>query len=119
MAAQISIKMALGTFFQLVNIANRFLRFFSKLDTPIRSIFPRVRGYPIFRLDYMYCIRNHVICNNYSSNLLAKGKGGVYIRISGLKIYQPTNVSPWAQCLFILMTFYFPGEQLPCDQHTT
>ena len=52
MAAQICIKMALGTFFQLVNIANRFLRFFSKLNTPIRSIFPRVHGNPIFRLDY-------------------------------------------------------------------
>ena len=51
MAAQICIKMVLGTFFQLVNIANRFLRVFSKLHTPIRSIFPRVHGNPIFRLD--------------------------------------------------------------------
>ena len=52
MAAQICIKMALGTFFQLVDIANRFLRVFSKLDTLIRSIFPRVHGNPISRLDY-------------------------------------------------------------------
>ena len=51
MAALICIKMVLGTFFQLVNIANRFLQVFSKLDAPIRSIFPRVHGNPFFRLD--------------------------------------------------------------------
>ena len=33
MAAQICIKMACGTFFQLVKKANRFLPFFYKLDT--------------------------------------------------------------------------------------
>ena len=65
MAAQICIKMALGPFFQLVNIANRLLRFFSKLDTPIRSTFPRVHGNPIFRLDYdervnIYVIRKRI-----------------------------------------------------------
>ena len=48
MAAQICIKIALGTFFQLVDIAYRL----SKVDTLIRSIFPRVLGNPIFRLDY-------------------------------------------------------------------
>ena len=52
MASQICIKMVLGTFFQLVKIANRFLRVFSKLDAPIRSIFQSVHGNPIFRLDY-------------------------------------------------------------------
>ena len=51
MAALICIKMVLGTFFQLVNIANRFLCVFSKLDAQIRSIFPGVHGNPIFRLD--------------------------------------------------------------------
>ena len=51
MAAQICIKMARGTFFQLVNIANRFLQVLSKLDPAIRSIFPRVHENPIFRLD--------------------------------------------------------------------
>ena len=51
MAAQIGIKIARGTFFQLVDIANRFLRVFSKLDTLIRSIFPRVHGNPSSRLD--------------------------------------------------------------------
>ena len=51
MATLICIKMVVGTFFQLVNIANRFLRFFSKLDAQIRSIFPRVHGNPTFRLD--------------------------------------------------------------------
>ena len=49
----ICIKMVLGTFFQLVNIANRFLWVFSKLDAQIKSIFPGVHGNPIFRLDYM------------------------------------------------------------------
>ena len=42
MAALICIKMVLGTFFQLVNIANRLPWVFSKLDAPIRNIFPRV-----------------------------------------------------------------------------
>ena len=50
MAALICMKMVLGTFFQLVNIANLFLWVFSKLDAQIRSIFP-VHGNPIFRLD--------------------------------------------------------------------
>ena len=49
MAAQICIKMARGTFCQLFNIVNRFLQVFSNLDIPIRSIFPRVYEYPIFR----------------------------------------------------------------------
>ena len=38
--------------FYHVNITNRFLRVFSKLDTPIRSIFPKVHGNTIFQLDY-------------------------------------------------------------------
>ena len=46
--SQICTKMACGTFFQLVNIVNRFLLFFSRLDTLIRSIFPRVHWNPIF-----------------------------------------------------------------------
>ena len=42
MAAQICIKMARGTSFQLVNIANRVAStFFCKLGTPIKSILPR------------------------------------------------------------------------------
>ena len=56
MAALICIKMVLGRFFQLVNIANRFLWDFSKLDAQFRSIFPGVHGNPIFRLDYLCCI---------------------------------------------------------------
>ena len=51
MAAQIRITIARGTFFELVNTANRFLRVFPKLDKPIRSIFRRVHGNPIFLLD--------------------------------------------------------------------
>ena len=52
MAALICIKMVLGAFFQLGNIANRFLLVFSRLDAEIRSIFPGVHMNPIFRLDY-------------------------------------------------------------------
>ena len=51
LAAQICIKMARGIFFQMVKIANRFLQFFSKQDTSIRSIFLRVHENTIFRLD--------------------------------------------------------------------
>ena len=46
MAALICIKMVRGTFYQLVNIANRFLRIFSNLETSIRFIFPGGAGYP-------------------------------------------------------------------------
>ena len=46
MAALICIKMVRGTFCQLVNIANRFLRIFSNLETSNRFIFPGGAGYP-------------------------------------------------------------------------
>ena len=46
MAALICIKIVRGTFCQLVNIANRFLRIFSNLETLIRFIFPGGAGYP-------------------------------------------------------------------------
>ena len=46
MAALICIKNVRGTFCQLVNIANRFLRIFSNLETLIRFIFPGGAGYP-------------------------------------------------------------------------
>ena len=46
MAALICIKRVRGTFCQLVNIANRFLRIFSNLETSIRFIFPGGAGYP-------------------------------------------------------------------------
>ena len=46
MAALICIKIVRGTFCQLVNIANRFLRIFSNLETSIRFIFPGGAGYP-------------------------------------------------------------------------
>ena len=46
MAALICIKMVRGTFCQLVNIANRFLRIFSNLETSIRFIFPGGAGHP-------------------------------------------------------------------------
>ena len=46
MAALICIKIVRGTFFQLFNIANRFLRIFSNLETLIRFIFPGGAGYP-------------------------------------------------------------------------
>ena len=40
MAALICIKMVCGTFWQLFNIANRFLWYFSNLETSIRNWFP-------------------------------------------------------------------------------
>ena len=43
MAAQICIKMARGTFFQLVNTTNRFLRFFQAKYTDKRYIFEDAR----------------------------------------------------------------------------
>ena len=46
MAALICIQIVRGTFCQLVNIANRFLRIFSNLETLIRFIFPGGAGYP-------------------------------------------------------------------------
>ena len=46
MAALICIKRVRGTFFQLVNIANRFLRIFSNIEASIRFIFPGGAGYP-------------------------------------------------------------------------
>ena len=46
MAALICIKNVRGTFCQLVNIANRFLRIFANLETLIRFIFPGGAGYP-------------------------------------------------------------------------
>ena len=50
-------KMARGTFSQLVNIANRFLRIFINLKTSIRFIFPGGAGYPYLptRLYCAYC----------------------------------------------------------------
>ena len=46
MAALICIQIVRGTFCQLVNMANRFLRIFSNLETLIRFIFPGGAGYP-------------------------------------------------------------------------
>ena len=46
MAALICIKRVRGTFCQLVNIANRFLRIFSNMEASIRFIFPGGAGYP-------------------------------------------------------------------------
>ena len=46
MAALICIKRVRGTFCQLVNIANRFLRIFSNIEASIRFIFPGGAGYP-------------------------------------------------------------------------
>ena len=43
--------MARVTFLKLINIANHFLQWFSKLDTPIINTFPRMHGNPIFPLD--------------------------------------------------------------------
>ena len=40
MAALICIKVIHGTFWQLFNIANRFLRVFVSLVVPIKNIFP-------------------------------------------------------------------------------
>ena len=51
MAALICIQMARGTFSQLVNIGNRFLRIFCNFKTSIRFTFPGVQGTPIFQLD--------------------------------------------------------------------
>jgi len=50
----ICIKPMRGTFCWLVNIANRFLHIFSDLVIPIKSIFHRVHGTPLFRLDYLF-----------------------------------------------------------------
>ena len=62
MAALICIKSVRGTFCQLVNIANRFLRIFSNLETLVRFIFPGGAGYPylptqLIRISsyYTYC----------------------------------------------------------------
>ena len=46
MAALICIKIVRGTFCQLVNIANSFLRIFSNLEASITFIFPGGAGYP-------------------------------------------------------------------------
>ena len=46
MAALICIKLVRGTFCQLVNIANNFLRIFANVETSIRFIFPGGEGYP-------------------------------------------------------------------------
>ena len=53
MAALICLKIVRGTFCQLVNIANRFLRIFSNLETLIRFIFPGGAGYP-YRPTQLY-----------------------------------------------------------------
>ena len=74
MAELICIKMVRGTFCQLVNIANRFLRIFSNLETSIRFKFPGGAGYPYLptrlNLDFIFkcqprsgswCkLRNHI-----------------------------------------------------------
>ena len=59
MAALICIKMIRGTFCWLVNIANRFLRIFSDLLLPIKSIFHGVHGTQLFRLDY--CVQSVIL----------------------------------------------------------
>ena len=46
MAALICIKRVRGTFCQLVNIANRFLRIFFNIEASIIFIFPGGAGYP-------------------------------------------------------------------------
>ena len=54
MAALICIKIVCGTFCQLVNIANRFLRIFSNLETLIRFIFSGGCRVPlIFQPNYL------------------------------------------------------------------
>ena len=63
--------------FQLVNIANCFLWGFSKLDTLIRSIFPRVHGNPIFSTRLISLSKLHpkvmkIISNNSKNNLKHK-----------------------------------------------
>ena len=73
MAAQICIKMARGTFFHSVNIANRYPSFF-KLDTPIGSIFPRVYDKPNFSTRLISLSKPHpkvlkVISNNSKNNV--------------------------------------------------
>ena len=62
MAALICIKIVRGTFCQLVNIANRFLRIFSYLETLIRFIFPGGAGYPYLptQLTRMDKIKQHI-----------------------------------------------------------
>ena len=50
--ALICIKTPHGTCCWLVNIANRFIRIFSDLVIPIKSIFHGMHGTPLFRLDY-------------------------------------------------------------------
>ena len=52
MAALMCIQIVRGTFFQLVNIANRFLHIFSNPEISIRFIFPGVQGTPIFQPNY-------------------------------------------------------------------
>ena len=65
--------------FQLVNIANRFLWVFSKLDTKARStcIFPKVHGNPIFSTRLISLSKPHpkimkIISNNSKNNVKHK-----------------------------------------------
>ena len=68
MAALICITNVRGTFCQLVNIANRFLRIFSNLETLIIFIFPGGAGYPYLptqlqgmqTLGYMSVVYKHL-----------------------------------------------------------
>ena len=59
MAALICIQIVRGTFCQLVNIANRFLRIFSNLETLIRFIFPGGAGYPYLPTQLSSMVRCH------------------------------------------------------------
>ena len=60
-ALLICIKMVCGTFCQLFNLTNRFLWYFSNLETSIRNCFPGVARYPllpaqliIYLSEYLY-----------------------------------------------------------------
>ena len=67
MAALICIQMVRGTFCQLVNIANRFLRIFSNLETSIRFIFPGGAGYPYLPTRLSLVLFEQNVC--YQINL--------------------------------------------------
>ena len=87
MAALICIKRVRGTFCQLVNIANRFLRIFSNIEASIRFIFPGGAEYPylptrlvVFR-DLLPLVRRQSAAKPPSDNIksyLVRSKNVAY-----------------------------------------
>ena len=58
-ALLLCIKVVCGAFWQLINIADRFLWHFSNLETLIRNIFPRGARYPLLPTRLNVTIKPH------------------------------------------------------------